>query len=99
MEYLFQIQARQNIETLNRYKFRRIVTICPHGYHMLKNEYAKMGGNYQVLHHSELLLNSWPQGKIRIAGGRSRQSHLPRSLLSRPLQPASTNSRASFCET
>jgi len=56
MEYLYQIQARQNIETLNRYSFRRIVTICPHGYHMLKNEYSKMGGNYRVQHHSELLL-------------------------------------------
>ena len=68
MEYLFQIQARQNIETLNRYKFRRIVTTCPHGYHVLKNEYAKMGGHYQVLHHSELLQELLAQDKIRIAG-------------------------------
>ncbi len=68
MEYLFQIQARQNIETLNRYKFRRIVTTCPHGYHVLKNEYATMGGHYQVLHHSELLHEFLAQNKIRIAG-------------------------------
>lgn len=68
MEYLFQIQARQNIETLNRYKFRRIVTACPHGYHVLKNEYAKMGGHYRVLHHSELLHEFLAQDKIRIAG-------------------------------
>lgn len=68
MEYLFQIQARQNIETLNRYKFRRIVTACPHGYHVLKNEYAKMGGHYRVLHHSELLHELLAQDKIRIAG-------------------------------
>lgn len=66
MEYLYQIQARQNIETLNRYKFRRIVTICPHGYHMLKNEYSKMGGNYQVVHHSELLLESLAHNKLKI---------------------------------
>jgi Fe-S oxidoreductase len=66
MEYLYQIQARQNVETLNRYKFRRIVTICPHGYHMLKNEYAKMGGNYQVVHHTELLAEFLDQNKLKI---------------------------------
>lgn len=66
MEYLYQIQARQNIETLTRYKFRRIVTICPHGYHMLKNEYSKMGGNYQVVHHSELLLEFLAHNKLKI---------------------------------
>jgi Fe-S oxidoreductase len=66
MEYLYQIQARQNIEILNRYKFQRIVTICPHGYHMLKNEYSKMGGNYLVVHHSELLLELLSQNKLKI---------------------------------
>ncbi len=83
MEYLFQIQARQNIETLNRYKFRRIVTICPHGLHALKNEYARMGGNYRVLHHSELLHELLAQGKIRVAARQQRKNHLPRSLLPR----------------
>jgi len=67
MEYLFQIQARQNIKTLNRYKFRRIVTACPHGLHALKNEYARMGGVYQVLHHSELIEELLAQGRIRLA--------------------------------
>ncbi len=66
MEYLYQIQARQNIETLNRYQFQRIVTICPHGYHMLKNEYSKMGGNYRVMHHSELLLELLAEKKIAL---------------------------------
>jgi Fe-S oxidoreductase len=66
MEYLYQIQARQNIETLNRYRFRRIVTICPHGYHMLKNEYAQMGGHYRVMHHSELLLELLAQDKLKL---------------------------------
>ena len=69
MEYLYQIQARQNIETLNRYQFRRIVTICPHGYHMLKNEYSKMGGNYQVVHHSELLLELLQNKQLKIQAG------------------------------
>ncbi len=69
MEYLFQMQARQNIETLGRYAFQRIVTACPHGYHALKNEYSRMGGNYRVLHHSELLHELLEQGRIRIAPG------------------------------
>jgi Fe-S oxidoreductase len=80
MEYLFQIQARQNIETLQRYKFNRIVTICPHGYHVLKNEYARMGGGYQVMHHSELLHELLAQGKIRLApaaGGAPMTYHDP----------------------
>jgi len=72
MEYLFQMQARQNIETLGRYKFSRIVTACPHGYHVLKNEYPKLGGAYRVLHHSELLHELQAQGRIRVkAGGAS----------------------------
>jgi Fe-S oxidoreductase len=66
MEYLYQIQARQNIETLKRYKFRTIVTICPHGYHMLKNEYSKMGGNYRVMHHSELLHELLAVNKLKL---------------------------------
>ena len=67
MEYLYQVQARQNIETLGRYKFHRIVTACPHGYHVLKNEYPKLGGVYPVLHHSELLHELLAQGRIRLA--------------------------------
>jgi Fe-S oxidoreductase/FtsH-binding integral membrane protein len=66
MEYLYQLQAQQNIETLKRYKFRAIVTICPHGYHMLKNEYSKMGGNFLVLHHSELLLELLTSNKLSL---------------------------------
>ena len=72
MEYLYQMQARQNIETLKRYTFRRIVTACPHGVHVLKNEYPKLGGSYEVLHHSELLLELLEQGRLRVrpaAGG------------------------------
>ena len=72
MEYLYQMQARQNIETLTRYKFRRIVTACPHGYHVLKNEYPRLGGSFEVRHHSELLLELLEQGRLRVrpaAGG------------------------------
>lgn len=54
-EYLFQVYAQQNIETLNKIKFNRVVTQCPHCFNTLKNEYPQLGGNYQVLHHSQLL--------------------------------------------
>lgn len=66
MEYLFQIMARQNIEILNQYQFGRIVTVCPHGYHSLKNEYPRMGGNYDVRHHSEFLLDLLKSGKLAL---------------------------------
>lgn len=65
-EYLYQIIATENIETLNKYKFSRIVTMCPHGYHILKNEYSKMGGNYNVLHYSELIQELIENNKIKL---------------------------------
>ncbi len=72
MEYLFQIMARQNIETLRQVRFRRIITACPHGLHVLKNEYPKLGGQYEVLHHSQLISKLLANGKIRLKknGGR-----------------------------
>lgn len=54
-EYLFQEFAKQNIETLGKVKFKRIVTACPHCFNTLKNEYPQMGGNFEVLHYTELL--------------------------------------------
>jgi Fe-S oxidoreductase/nitrate reductase gamma subunit len=54
-EYLFQEFAKQNIETLSKVKFNRLVTACPHCFNTLKNEYPQMGGEYQVLHYTELL--------------------------------------------
>jgi len=54
-EYIFQEFAKQNIETFGKVKFNRIVTACPHCFNTLKNEYPQMGGNYEVLHYSELL--------------------------------------------
>jgi len=54
-EYIFQEFAKQNIETFSKIKFKRIVTACPHCFNTLKNEYPQMGGDYQVLHYSELL--------------------------------------------
>jgi Fe-S oxidoreductase/nitrate reductase gamma subunit len=54
-EYIFQEFAKQNIETFSKVKFERIVTACPHCFNTLKNEYPQMGGDYQVLHYTELL--------------------------------------------
>jgi Fe-S oxidoreductase len=54
-EYIFQEFAKQNIETFSKVKFNRIVTACPHCFNTLKNEYPQMGGDYEVLHYSELL--------------------------------------------
>jgi Fe-S oxidoreductase len=54
-EYLAQMLISQNVETLNRYRVKKIVTSCPHCYNTLKNEYPQFGGNYQVVHHTELL--------------------------------------------
>ena len=54
-EYIFQEFAKQNIEVLGKVKFNRIVTACPHCFNTLKNEYPQMGGDFQVLHYSELL--------------------------------------------
>ncbi|RMF92785.1 MAG: (Fe-S)-binding protein [Nitrospinota bacterium] len=64
-EYLFQMLAQQNIETLNRYKFRRIVTHCPHCFNTLKNEYPQFGGHYEVIHHSQLIAELLQSGRLK----------------------------------
>jgi len=64
-EYLFQMLAKQNIETLNRYNVRKIITACPHCYNTLKNEYPDFGGHYEVIHHSTLLAELVRDGRLR----------------------------------
>ena len=54
-EFLFQMTAMMNVETLNAYGVEKIVTACPHCFNMLKNEYPELGGNYEVVHHTQLL--------------------------------------------
>ena len=65
-EFLFQMQAVSNIEILNRYNFKKIVTTCPHCFNTLKNEYPELGGKYDVIHHTELLLTLISEQKIKI---------------------------------
>jgi len=67
-EYLFQTLARQNIETLARRGVRRIVTVCPHCYNTLKNEYPALGGRYEVWHHTQLLARLVDDRRLRPAG-------------------------------
>jgi len=64
-EYLAQILMKENIETLNNYGVKKIVTACPHCFHSLKNEYKQFGGNFQVLHHSELIEEITSDGRIQ----------------------------------
>lgn len=65
-EYLYQMLATANIETLKRYPFKKIVTFCPHGYHMLKNEYSRMGGTFEVVHASRFILDLIKEGKLSL---------------------------------
>jgi Fe-S oxidoreductase len=64
-EFLFQMQAMSNIEVLNLYAVKKIVTACPHCFNTLKNEYPGLGGTYEVIHHSQLLAELISAGKIK----------------------------------
>ncbi len=68
-EFLFQMQAVANIEVLNGYEIKKIVTACPHCFNTLKNEYPALGGNYEVIHHSTYLQQLIDAGKVKIKDG------------------------------
>ncbi len=68
-EFVFQMTALQNIETLKMYNVKKIVTACPHCFNTLKNEYPALGGNYEVVHHTSMLQSLLDDGKIAIEGG------------------------------
>lgn len=65
-EFLFQMMAYQNIQVLNGYEIKKIVTTCPHCFNILKNEYPELGGNYEVIHHTTFLQQLIDEGKIRL---------------------------------
>jgi len=69
-EFVFQMQAMTNIEVMNAYEVKKIVTTCPHCFNTLKNEYPELGGNYEVMHHTEFLKTLLEEGKISIEGGK-----------------------------
>lgn len=68
-EFLFQMQAVTNIEVLNMYEVKKIVTACPHCFNTLKNEYPALGGNYEVMHHSQLIGKLVEEGRLKVSGG------------------------------
>lgn len=68
-EFMFQMMAYQNIQVLNNYNVRKIVTACPHCFNIMKNEYPELGGTYEVIHHAEYLQQLIAAGKIKLAGG------------------------------
>jgi len=65
-EFMFQMMAYQNIQTLNGYGIKKIVTACPHCFNILKNEYPELGGSYDVIHHSTFLQQLIDAGKIKL---------------------------------
>ncbi|MCH8555815.1 MAG: (Fe-S)-binding protein [Schleiferiaceae bacterium] len=68
-EFLFQMQAMMNIQVLNGYEVKKIVTACPHCFNTLKNEYPSLGGNYEVVHHTQFIKGLLANGRIRVEGG------------------------------
>jgi len=68
-EFTFQMQAMMNIQVLNGYEVKKIVTACPHCFNTLKNEYPELGGNYEVIHHTQLIQDLINTGKLALKGG------------------------------
>jgi Fe-S oxidoreductase len=68
-EFLFQMQAMNNIQVMNGYGVKKIVTACPHCFNTLKNEYPELGGHYEVIHHATYLQTLINEGKIKLQGG------------------------------
>lgn len=68
-EFLFQMQAMMNIQVLDGYEVKKIVTACPHCFNTLKNEYPALGGNYELIHHTQLIQSLIDEGKLKPADG------------------------------
>ncbi len=66
-EYLFQMLAQQNVETMNGYGVRKVVTNCPHVYNTLHNEYPDFGGHYEVVHGTQLVADLVRAGRVRLS--------------------------------
>jgi heterodisulfide reductase subunit D len=68
-EFLFQMQAMNNITVMNGYSVKKIVTGCPHCFNTIKNEYPELGGKYEVVHHTQLVQELIDAGKLKVQGG------------------------------
>lgn len=71
-EFLFQMQAMANIGVMNGYGIKKVVTACPHCFNTIKNEYPGLGGNYEVVHHTQFLMQLLAEGRIAMEGGQFR---------------------------
>ncbi|MAQ76689.1 MAG: CoB--CoM heterodisulfide reductase [Aquimarina sp.] len=69
-EFLFQMQAVTNIEVMNAYEIKKVVTACPHCFNTLKNEYPSLGGEYEVMHHTQFLKSLLDDGRLTVEGGK-----------------------------
>ncbi len=69
-EFLFQMQAMTNIQVLDGYDVKKIVTTCPHCFNTLKNEYPELGGTYEVMHHTQFLISLINEGRLKVEGGK-----------------------------
>jgi Fe-S oxidoreductase len=65
-EYLFQQLAQENIEAMKKYGVKKIVTTCPHGYNIIKNEYPQLGGDFEVYHHSDYISRLIAEGRLKL---------------------------------
>lgn len=68
-EFLYQMQAVTNIEVMNSYEIKKIITACPHCFNTIKNEYPSLGGQYEVVHHTQFLKSLIDSGRLSIQGG------------------------------
>lgn len=66
-EYLAQMLMKDNVQTLSKYKFKKVVTSCPHCFNTLKNEYPQFGGSYEVVHHTDFLMQLVNEGRIKVS--------------------------------
>lgn len=71
-EFVFQMTANQNVQTMNMYDVKKIVTACPHCFNTIKNEYPALGGHYDVVHHTQLISTLIEEGRLTIEGGAYR---------------------------
>ena len=68
-EFTFMMQAMSNIQVMNAYEVKKIVTGCPHCFNTIKNEYPELGGKYEVIHHTQLVQQLIDEGKLKVEGG------------------------------
>ncbi|NJB83932.1 (Fe-S)-binding protein [Wenyingzhuangia aestuarii] len=69
-EFLFQMQAITNIEVMNMYNVKKIVTACPHSFNTIKNEYPELGGNYEVFHHTQFIQQLVENGELDLSNAK-----------------------------